>query len=147
MFICKSFFGYMSSVCLRINYRYPFSISWNFIFCQFSSSNVPHYWEWVSTMPTKGQGHHWRSGVFIFDFLSPPSSPVSKVWMDGMVFYILFNSISVKIGKRKGDHERLSAVKGCFGLQRIPSPVWFKSKTVWLDMGVLAARPCSSFYS
>ena len=47
-------------------------------------------------------------------------------WMDGWMFYIFFNSISVMIGLRKADYERLGAIKCCLGLQRIPSSVRFK---------------------
>ena len=47
-------------------------------------------------------------------------------WMDGLVFNILFNSISVMIRLRKGDCERLSVMKCCLGLQKIMSPIEIK---------------------
>ena len=46
--------------------------------------------------------------------------------MDGLVFNILFNSISVIIGLQKADCERLSVVKCCLGLQKIISPIEIK---------------------
>ena len=49
-------------------------------------------------------------------------------WMDGLVFNILFNSISVMIGLRKGDCERLSVMKCCLGLQKIMSPIEIKPR-------------------
>ena len=39
--------------------------------------------------------------------------------MDGWMFYILFNIISVMIGLRKADYERLGAIKCCLGLQHV----------------------------
>ena len=47
-------------------------------------------------------------------------------WMDGLVFNILFNSISVIIGLRKADCERLSVMKCCLGLQKIMCPIEIK---------------------
>ena len=46
--------------------------------------------------------------------------------MDGLVFNILFNSISVTIGLRKGDCERLSVMKCCLGLPKIMSQIEIK---------------------
>ena len=46
--------------------------------------------------------------------------------MDGLVFNILFNSISVIIRLIKADCERLSVMKCCLGLQKIMSPIEIK---------------------
>ena len=48
--------------------------------------------------------------------------------MDGLVFSILFNSISVIVGLRKADCERLSVMKCCLGLQKIMSPFEIKPR-------------------
>ena len=91
---------------------------------------------WLS-MFAYGKGHNWRWLVLTFDFLSfPYLFNLIYGWMDGLVFYIFFNSIqSVVIGLRKADYERLSAMKCCLGLQRIPSPVWFKPRNMWSKDG------------
>ena len=47
-------------------------------------------------------------------------------WMDGSVFNILFNSISVIIRLRKAHCERLSVMKCCLGLQKIMSSIEIK---------------------
>ena len=50
-------------------------------------------------------------------------------WMDGR-FTSFCNSISVMIGLRKADYERLDAIKCCLGLQRIPTSMRFKPSSI-----------------
>ena len=57
--------------------------------------------------------------------------------MDGLVFNILFNSISVIIGIRKADCGRLSVMKCCLGLQKIMSPIEIKPRNQ-----VIQSRKC-----
>ena len=51
-------------------------------------------------------------------------------WMDGLVLYILFNSISVKSGRWKGEHEGLCAMKRRLELERISPSVGFQPVTL-----------------
>ena len=39
-------------------------------------------------------------------------------WMDDLLFYILFNSVSVISGRWEVDNERLCAMELCLGLRR-----------------------------
>ena len=65
--------------------------------------------------------------------------------MDGLVFYIFFNSIqSVVIGLRKVDYERLSAMKCCLVCKEFRLQCDSNLGICDPKMGVLTARPCGS---
>ena len=49
--------------------------------------------------------------------------------MEGLAFYIPFNSISVISGRWKGEHERLCAMKCRLGSGRIVPPAGFETAT------------------
>ena len=51
-------------------------------------------------------------------------------WMDDLLFYILFNSISVISGHWEGDNERLFPMEPCLQLKRFRLEVGLKQLTV-----------------
>ena len=54
-------------------------------------------------------------------------------WMDELVFYVPFNSISVILGKWKGEYERLCAMKCCLDSERILPLAGFKP-AMWSEV-------------
>ena len=60
--------------------------------------------------------------------------------MDGLEFYVPFNSISVISGQWKGEHERLCTTRCRLGSERILQPLDPK-------LGALTARPRGHFLS
>ena len=60
---------------------------------------------------------------------SPPKS------MDGWVEAFPFNSISVISGWWKGEHERICAMKHCFGSERISPLAGFEPVNLWSQVG------------
>ena len=55
-------------------------------------------------------------------------------WMDELGFYVPFNSISVISGRRKGEDEKLCAMKRCLGLERILLLAGFEPATLWSEV-------------
>ena len=56
-------------------------------------------------------------------------------WMDELVFYVPFNTISVISRRWKGGHERVCAVKRRLGSGSILPPAGFESATPLSEVG------------
>ena len=55
--------------------------------------------------------------------------------MDELGFYVPFNSISVILGRWKGEHEMLCAMKRRLDSEKISPPAGFEPATPWSEVG------------